>query len=43
MRMTSKMELTPELENRIRQAKERGEQRVTVEFTSEQRKAYQDS
>jgi hypothetical protein len=34
------MELTPEQHNQIRQAKDRGEQRLTVEFTSEQRKAY---
>jgi hypothetical protein len=37
------MELTPEQQNQIRQAKERGEPRVTVQFTDEQRKAYRET
>jgi hypothetical protein len=37
------MELTPEQKNQVHHAKERGEQRVTVQFTSEQRKTYQET
>jgi hypothetical protein len=37
------MELTPEQKNQARQAKERGERRVFVQFTPEQRKAYRET
>jgi hypothetical protein len=37
------MELTPEQKRQIHQAKTRGEKRVTVQFTDEQRRAYEDS
>jgi DNA-binding MarR family transcriptional regulator len=34
------MKLTPEQQEQVRQAKARGERRVTVSFTAEQRKAW---
>jgi hypothetical protein len=34
------MPLTPEQQNQVREAKERGEQRVIVQFTEEQRRSY---
>jgi hypothetical protein len=37
------MELTPEQQAQIQQAKERGKQRVTVQFTDDQRKAYREA
>jgi hypothetical protein len=37
------MELTPDQQNQVRQAKERGEPRVTVQFTGAQRKSYREA
>jgi hypothetical protein len=37
------MKLTPEQQEQVKQAKARGERRVTVQFTPEQRQAYRDA
>ena len=37
------MQWTPEQKEQVQQAKERGERRVSIEFTPEQRKAYREA
>lgn len=37
------MHLTPEQKDQLQQAKKRGERRVPIQFTPEQRKAYRDA